>query len=178
MRAHHKNDAEHALTGEHRLGDIGQIVLACVFLAVWIADTFIFKYTTFLNHYFPLLFRIIAAAVILILSWYLARTGLRIVFGETRDEPEIIRKSVFALVRHPIYLGELLLYLGVLALSMSLAAAVVWLAAIGFLHYISLYEERLLLARFGKEYEDYMREVPMWIPLRRSWTGRTAKKKE
>jgi protein-S-isoprenylcysteine O-methyltransferase Ste14 len=63
-----------------------------------------------------------------------------------------------------VYLSEILLYLGLLLLSISLAAAVVWIIAIGFLHYISRYEERLLLARFGREYELYMREVPMWIP--------------
>jgi protein-S-isoprenylcysteine O-methyltransferase Ste14 len=41
----------------------------------------------------------------------------------------------------------------------------VWLLAIGFMHYISRHEERLLLARFGTDYEQYMQEVPMWIPL-------------
>lgn len=49
-------------------------------------------------------------------------------------------------------------------LSISLAAAVVWVIAILFLHYISRHEERLLLARFGEDYEQYMREVPMWVP--------------
>jgi protein-S-isoprenylcysteine O-methyltransferase Ste14 len=51
-----------------------------------------------------------------------------------------------------------------LLLSMSLAAAFVWLIAIGFLHYISRHEEKLLLVRFGKDYKQYMQEVPMWIP--------------
>ena len=49
-------------------------------------------------------------------------------------------------------------------LSISLAAFVVLLMAIVFLHYISRYEERLLLARFGEEYRKYMQEVPMWFP--------------
>jgi len=44
---------------------------------------------------------------------------------------------VFSVVRHPVYLSEILLYLGLLMLSISLAAAVVWIIAIGFLHYIS-----------------------------------------
>ena len=94
---------------------------------------------------------------------------MAIVFGEQRDGPGVFRKSVFGFVRHPIYLSELLLYLGLLMLSISLAAAVVWVIAIVFLYYISRYEERLLLARFGEEYAQYMRDVPMWIPrLRRS----------
>jgi protein-S-isoprenylcysteine O-methyltransferase Ste14 len=89
------------------------------------------------------------------------------VFGEEREEPGVIRKGVFSVVRHPIYLGEILVYLGLLMLSLSLAAAVAWAIAIAFLHTISRYEEGLLLARFGEAYEAYMREVPKWIP--RPW---------
>ncbi len=156
----HRDD----LTGEHAVGDIGQIVLACLFAAMWIADTFLLRYTTFPNQYVPLCARIPPGVVLLVLSGYLARTGLSIVFGEKREKPGVIRKSVFSVVRHPVYLSEILLYLGFIVLSISLAATVVLVAAIVFLHYISRYEERLLLARFGEEYKQYMREVPMWIP--------------
>ena len=152
------------LTGEHVVGDAGQIVLACLFAATWIADTFFFKYTTFLNQYVPLGARIPSGVVLLVLSGYLVKTSMSIVFGEEREKPGVIRKSVFGVVRHPVYLSEILFYFGLLMLSISLAAAVVWVIAIGFLHYISRYEERLLLARFGEDYEMYMREVPMWFP--------------
>jgi len=152
------------LTGEHPFGDAGQIILACLFAATWIADTFFFMFTTFLNQYVPLGIRIPSVVVLLVLSCYLARTGLSVVFGEKRGKPVVIRKSVFNVVRHPVYLSEILLYLGLLMLSISLAASIVWVIAIGFLHCISRHEERLLLARFGEEYEQYIRQVPMWIP--------------
>lgn len=152
------------LTGEHALGDFGQLVLACLFAATWIVDSFVLQVTTILNHHVPLLIRIPLAVLLLALSAYLAWKGLATVFGEVRDEPGVITTGVFGIVRHPIYLSELLLYLGFLMLSLSLAAAVVWCAAIIFLHYISRCEEKLLLARFGEEYARYMRDVPMWIP--------------
>jgi protein-S-isoprenylcysteine O-methyltransferase Ste14 len=165
---HHKHgggaEQRDALTGEHPLGDAGQFIVACLFGAMWVADTFLFKYTTFLNRYPPLGLRVIAAVALVCLSGYLAKTGLAIVFGEERDKPAVIEKGVFGVVRHPIYLSEILFYLGLLMLSLSLAAAGVWIVAIGFFHYISRYEERLLLARFGDEYKRYMRDVPMWIP--------------
>jgi protein-S-isoprenylcysteine O-methyltransferase Ste14 len=161
MKAHrHRDD----LTGEYRIGDAGQFVLACLFAAIWIADTFLLKYTTFLNQYVPLAARVPSGVVLLVLSGYLARTGLAIVFDEERKKPGVIRKGVFSVMRHPIYLAEILLYLGLLILSISLAAVVVWVCAIAFLYYISRYEEKLLLERFGREYEQYMREVPMWVP--------------
>jgi len=152
------------LSGEHTVGDVGQIILACLFAALWIPDTFFLKYTTFLNSYIPLGFRMPFGVVLLVVSGYLVKTGLSIVFGEKREKPIVIRNSVFNAVRHPIYLSEILLYLGLLMLSISLAAFVVLLIAIVFLHYISRHEEKLLLARFGEEYRKYMQEVPMWIP--------------
>jgi protein-S-isoprenylcysteine O-methyltransferase Ste14 len=152
------------LTGEHVVGDAGQMVLACLFAVTWILDTFFLKVTTFLNNYVPLGIRIPLGIVLLILSGYLASTGLSIVFGKKREKAGVIRKSVFGIVRHPIYLSEILLYLGFLMFSLSIAAALIWGMAILFLHYISRYEEKLLLSRFGEEYEQYMQEVGMWIP--------------
>ena len=152
------------LTGEHKLGDRGQIIIACLFSATWISDSFFLNYSTFPNQYVPIIVRIPIGIILLGLSAYLTGKGLSIVFGEKRQKPAVIRKSVFNIVRHPIYLAEILLYLGLLVLNMSLAALGIWVAAVVFLHYISRYEEKLLLERFGDEYEQYMRRVPMWIP--------------
>jgi protein-S-isoprenylcysteine O-methyltransferase Ste14 len=158
------------LTGEHAVGDVGQLILACLFVLTWVPDTFILKYTTF-NHYVPLAIRIPLGIVVLAVSCYLATMGLYIVFVEKREKPHVIRKSVFSIVRHPIYLSEILLYLGLLMMSISLAATLVLAIGILFLHYISRFEERLLLIRFGEEYAQYMRKVPMWTPRlwKRGW---------
>ncbi len=93
----HRDD----LTGEHTFGDAGQAILFILFLAVWITDAFIFKYSTLLNDYISFAVRLPLGVVVLIISAYLAWTGLKIVFIEVRKEPHIIRKSVFGIVRHP-----------------------------------------------------------------------------
>jgi len=162
-----RHEGREDLIGENPAGDMGQIVFALLFTVVWIADTFFFKYTTFPDKYFLFFIRIPLGIILIILSGYLARTGLSIVFGEEREKPEVIKKSVFGIVLHPVYLSEILLYLGFLMLSISLAAAVILAFAIVFLHRISRYEEKLLLSHFGNEYKEYMNEVPMWIPLLR-----------
>jgi len=157
---HHHKD----LTGEYFAGDAGQIILALLFTAIWIADSFFLEYSTFLNQYIPLAVRIPIGLVFLIISAYLSIKGHLIVFGKNRENTGVIRENVFNIVRHPIYLSEILLYFGLLILNISIAAAIVWIIGVAFLHYISRYEESLLLARFGKEYEQYIKEVPMWIP--------------
>ena len=152
------------LVGEHPLGDMGQIVLLLVFLVVWAADAFFFHYSTFSTIHFPVYMRGLAGLTVLCVSGWLARNGLKIVFGEKRERPCVIRKGVFGLVRHPIYLSAILLYLGLLILSLSLIAAIIWLVTIAFYYYISRHEEKLLVAKFGQDYAVYMREVPMLIP--------------
>ncbi len=160
MPVRHRDD----LTGEHAFGDAGQLILFILFLAVWITDAFIFKYSTLLNDYIPFAVKLPLGVVVLIIAAYLAWAGLTIVFGEVRGKPRVIRKGVFGIVRHPIYISEILLYLGVLLLNTSLAGLAVWIIIIAFSHYISRYEEKLLLARFGDEYKQYMRDVPMYLP--------------
>jgi len=158
--AHRHNDN---LTGEHSAGDTGQLILFCLFMALWISDVFL-KYSGFPNEYIPLGVRLPFGILLLIVSGYMAGTGLSIVFGKQAQSQGVIKKGVFSFVRHPIYLSEIILYLGLLALNISLAAALIWIIAIFFLHYISRHEEKLLLAKFGEEYEQYMKEVPMWFP--------------
>jgi protein-S-isoprenylcysteine O-methyltransferase Ste14 len=94
----------------------------------------------------------------------MARSGMKIVFGEFREKPEVIRKGIFGIVRHPVYLSEILFYLSLLIFRTSLAALAIWIIGIGFFHYISRYEEKLLLQRFGDEYRKYMEDVPMFLP--------------
>ena len=152
------------LTGEHPLGDAGQIIIAVLFFGVWILDTSFLHYTTFLTSHVPWFVRIPAGLLLLFYALYLARTGLKTVFDEVRPQPRVIREGVFRRVRHPIYSSELLTYTGLLILHFSAMAFLVWLTAAGFLYFISRHEERLLTERFGEEYRNYIQEVPMLIP--------------
>ena len=153
------------LTGEHAFGDAGQLILFIAFMAVWITDSFIFKYSTLLNDYIPFYsLRLWLAIIVLIVASYMAWTGMKIVFGTVHEKPHVIRNGVFGVVRHPIYISEILLYLGLLLLNTSLATAGVWFIGIVFLHFISRYEEKVLLEHFGDEYRRYMNDVPMYFP--------------
>lgn len=89
------------LVGEHPWGDAGQLILAALFFVVWIGDSLL-GYTTFLNGVAPLFVRIPVGALLLLLAGYLATVSLRIVFGEKRETPHVIRKSVFGVIRHPM----------------------------------------------------------------------------
>ena len=160
---HHANRPD--LAGEHKAGDAGQLILLIIFLAVWILDSFLLNFSTFLADDIAWYFRAIPGVIFLTVSGYLAWAGLRIVFGEKREKPEVITKSVFSIVRHPIYLACILFYLGMICMSLSLVSAGLWILIITFYWYISRHEERLLLELFGSEYEEYRKKVPMLFPF-------------
>lgn len=152
------------LTGEHRLGDAGQLIFAVLFLIVWVADTFFLRLTTVFPGYIPWFLRIPLGLAVGALGYFVAARGMSQIFSKNEPASGVVRTGVFSRVRHPIYLAEILLYFGLLVISPSLAGAAVMLAAAVFLYVISRYEEKLLLQRFGADYADYMKAVPMWFP--------------
>ena len=164
LRKSHQHRGD--LTGEHAFSDIGQLIFLIIFLIVWIADSFVFKYSTFLTRYVSNYIRVPIALIVLAISGLLAWAGLKIVFRETREEPQVITTGVFSIVRHPIYLSSILLYLGFILLSLSLLSVLVWFIIIIFYYQISRYEEKLLTQRFGSAYEEYMKKVPMLLPIK------------
>jgi len=164
LRKSHQNRGD--LTGEHTFSDMGQLILLIIFLIIWIADSFVFKYSTFLTQYISNYIRVPIALIILIISGLLARAGLNTVFGKTREEPQVITTGIFSIVRHPIYLGSILLYLGFILFSLSLLSVLVWILIIVFYYMISRYEEKLLTQRFGAVYKEYKKKVPMLFPIK------------
>jgi protein-S-isoprenylcysteine O-methyltransferase Ste14 len=72
----------------------------------------------------------------------------------------VITTSVFSKVRHPLYLNLILMYLG-----FPIAWGIVWMLVPSLLFsaltvVTALKEEEFLLDKFGREYQDYMEEVP------------------
>ena len=154
------------LAGEHKRGDAGQLILLLVFLIVWIPDSFFLHRTDFLSEKTAWYFHALPGLILLSLAGYLSWAGMRTVFGKVRETPQVITKGVFSLVRHPIYLGCILTYLGLISLTLSLLSLALWMIIVPFYWYISKFEEKVLIARFGREYEQYMEKVPMLFPVR------------
>jgi protein-S-isoprenylcysteine O-methyltransferase Ste14 len=87
--------------------------------------------------------------------------------SRTRSERlgPLVAGGPFALVRNPLYVGNILLWVG-----FALAARLIWLAPIVLVllaleyHAIVRWEESLLESRLGQEYRDYAARVPRWLP--------------
>jgi protein-S-isoprenylcysteine O-methyltransferase Ste14 len=83
----------------------------------------------------------------------------------------LIASGPFAIVRNPLYIGNIALWAG-----FSVTAGLLWLAPVIVLllaceyHAIVLWEETLLETRLGDSYRQYASKVYRWLP---SWTGAT-----
>jgi protein-S-isoprenylcysteine O-methyltransferase Ste14 len=77
----------------------------------------------------------------------------------------LVSSGPFALVRNPLYLGNIAIWIG-----FALTAGLVWLAPVILIllgleyHAIVRWEEQLLESRRGQDYRDYTCRVPRWFP--------------
>ena len=151
------------IKGEHPLGDAGQIVLFALFLIVWILDSFILRHSTFLADLIPLFIRLIFLGASLATAAYLFKSGHVVVSGEKRPT-SVVSTGAFRYVRHPLYLGSILIYFGMTVSTASLFCLALLMVISLFYNYIAGYEEKLLEVKFGQEYIAYQKITGKWMP--------------
>jgi protein-S-isoprenylcysteine O-methyltransferase Ste14 len=87
--------------------------------------------------------------------------------SRTRSERlgPLVASGPFALLRNPLYVGNIVLWVGfaVTAHLVWLAPAILVLLGLEY-HAIVRWEETLLESRLGQEYREYAARVPRWIP--------------
>ncbi len=162
----HNPDRENRpdLGREHPWGDRGQIIFFITFLIVWGMDSFIIPTSTFLALLIPLWLSLPLAGILIVIAIRFIQNSQKVVFGEVREPPRVIDTGVFARVRHPMYLGSLLFFLGLAVATWSLFSFTVWAVMFLFFDRIATFEERELEQIFGTAYREYKLRVPKWVP--------------
>jgi protein-S-isoprenylcysteine O-methyltransferase Ste14 len=103
--------------------------------------------------------------------WSTKHVGRRLL-GMKKKGKMLVRMGPYAIVRNPLYIGNILI-----ATGFSILSELIWFAPFVFLyffllnHFVVLYEERKLLSRWGDEYQTYLNEVPRWMPSFKNWHG-------
>lgn len=113
----------------------------------------------------PIYIRLIIAVLLIILAFYLGITSHHLVFKEVRESHAVINKRVFNRVRHPMYLSEMLIYLGLFITTFSLSVLIILILIFLFFNHFASYEEKKLEQNFGKDYIMCKKKVPKWIPF-------------
>jgi protein-S-isoprenylcysteine O-methyltransferase Ste14 len=113
---------------------------------------------------------LIAAGVAVTVAGELIRLwGVRHIGAISRTRSDrlgpLVATGPFALIRNPLYVGNILIWVG-----FALSARLVWLAPLIVLllgaeyHAIVRWEESLLVSRLGEAYREYAARVPRWLP--------------
>ena len=110
-----------------------------------------------------------AGLPVVLLGEWIRMWGVHHIGSVSRTRTErlgpLIDHGPFAMVRNPLYIGNILLWLG-----FSISARLPWLAPVIFVllmleyHAIVRWEERLLESRMGDSYRQYLTRVPRWLP--------------
>ncbi|OLS16082.1 MAG: isoprenylcysteine carboxyl methyltransferase [Promethearchaeota archaeon CR_4] len=124
-----------------------------------------FEISTILNVFIPVWVRLLIGGLFLTCAFFFIAVSHKILFGKTHSPPsQIIKSRIFGHVRNPMYLGILLVFIAVLIMSSSLIGTVYFIGIFLFYDKMARYEERKLEIMFGKEYQEYQKQVPKWIP--------------
>jgi protein-S-isoprenylcysteine O-methyltransferase Ste14 len=80
---------------------------------------------------------------------------------------KIVKTGVFSISRNPLYLGSVIVLLGIALTLNMLWVLVTLLVSIVLCHYILIIpEEQYLASKFGNEYEEYVAAVHRWLGRR------------
>lgn len=99
--------------------------------------------------------------VILALGICLIISGWKRIYGA---KGQLVTDGVYAQVRHPQYLGFILVTFGWLIHWPTLVTALLWPILTISYHRLAREEERKLRSKFGMEYQKYSERVSMFIP--------------
>jgi protein-S-isoprenylcysteine O-methyltransferase Ste14 len=101
------------------------------------------------------------AATLLAVSMLTLRRRGQVQAGRSCVETKaLIATGVYALVRHPLYLGWMLMYLAVFLFDPNWVLALVGILGIACVYWFTNQEEQLLIEKFGESYRRYMQRVP------------------
>ena len=80
------------------------------------------------------------------------------------------KTGIYSLIRHPLYLGNFLIWFGVSLITYNLYFVILSLVSYWFIYIpIILAEEDYLIKKFKNEYKSYSSIIPAIIPNFRKW---------
>jgi protein-S-isoprenylcysteine O-methyltransferase Ste14 len=82
-----------------------------------------------------------------------------------RNDHTLVRTGIYRRVRHPAYLGAILLFLGIPVMLSSILGFLTMLLLVAYLMFRIKLEEKMLIARFGDEYREYMMHSNRLLPF-------------
>lgn len=99
---------------------------------------------------------IIGGIILLFTGWYLIYTA--------QKKDELVTDGIYRFIRHPQYTGIFLALIGQLIHWPTILTLLIFPVIVVAYYHLARREEKVLTQRFGSEYEQYRKRVPMSFP--------------
>lgn len=152
-------------------GQIPVIIFILGLMAVYFTDPILYRST--LGHENTLTIIVTIIAIIISIAGIIVRaytigTTPHGTSGRNTDKQlamQLNTKGIYSIVRHPLYLGNYLMWAGLLIFTMNLPLLII-VSLIYWLYYerIMFAEERFLEKQFGDTYKEWSLKVPAFVP--------------
>jgi len=116
---------------------------------------------------------LLAAGLALLVKWMMFWREEGMAHAKIKAQDRLITYGIYGYARHPHYLSVMLICIGFSFLSLclfnppfpsSILPFVPSIFILLYFYFLAIKEEKNLIERFGKEYLEYKKNVPMFIP--------------
>lgn len=76
-----------------------------------------------------------------------------------KEKSNLITQGVYRIVRHPIYCGTLIIFLGLIIWTNAFISLLYFPISVLLYFIMTVYEEKSLIREYGQEYMDYQKQV-------------------
>lgn len=136
------------------------MLAAGAFVALLVADYFVPRGTNRTLHLFGTVALLLSPLFMFLPFYLLKRHGAVDGGAQFFQTTRVVDRGFYAIVRHPQYLGYILLVLGFALHSQHYLTATIAGMAISLFYVQSIREERFCAKKLGDEYVAYMKRVP------------------
>jgi protein-S-isoprenylcysteine O-methyltransferase Ste14 len=171
IRAPHGQRSRSVRTAKSFQGGLERSLLFLVWIGflvplVWIASPAL-AFADYPLHWIPL---VLGSALLVLGLWVFQRSHADLgtnwsITLEVRENHQLVVEGIYRRVRHPMYLSLWLYCIGQALVLPNWIAGPTYLVSFGLLYCLRVgAEERMMLERFGKEYEAYMARTHRLVP--------------
>ncbi len=109
--------------------------------------------------------------ILLILSAYIVADGYLTLKRKGKPDSNfentsvLVKSGLYGYIRHPLYLSIFLFGTGVMLKQPGMLQLILGAVNLIAVYFTARIEEKEMIARFGEEYKEYMKETRMFIPF-------------
>ncbi|MCZ7385739.1 MAG: isoprenylcysteine carboxylmethyltransferase family protein [Candidatus Methanoperedens sp.] len=103
----------------------------------------------------------VTSSAVIFLGLFLMSTGWSRIHA---SNGELVTDGIYKYVRHPQYLGLIILTIGLLIQWPTIITLAMWPVLVLMYYRLAKREEREAIEAFGERYEEYKKQTPMFLP--------------